>query len=673
LSIKVYQVSPTGSAVVHGNRFVSDGSTSRYDIGVEIFDSKSLLVYVDNQIYNFSEDSTIDYTIDYINNQVVFGTIPPANSFIEIIGISKGGIAILGYETIISDGTIRYYVTTLDTDQVTNIIVTIDGKEEDLGFTDSAVVAEDLGVDLEPGKATVQFAVIPESGSSIKIIILGQGLDTDSSERSLIRVNTQKFVVEDSSREFELTGFTNLTRGAAASSMIVELNQNKLRGPDTYYAVYDGTNNIIVVGSDPERTVTSVAISVFINGVLQPFVTAYIFNGTTKQVIVREDVLNINDEIKVEVTNVSQYSIDNDKVILNPDVEITRGDVLNVTWFSEYPSLEMISDVYQGGQVEYHLKRVALDINYIWVYFNGRRLQRGKEYTYIPDRNTVKLNFNSVQEDTIDIVEFGNRLYKDPRCFEIFKDMTNKYLYKRHIKNVNSLTEDLNYYDTEIRISDPALVDDPIPTRNIPGVIKIGNERIEYLSKVGNVLSKLRRGSQGTPINNLNLKGTKVINVGISETIPYVDTQETVDFLFDGSTRIIGPIGFVPTLSNRTWEYNPNTSIPQGFGPCDTVEVFVGGRRLRKDPIRNYDENLGPQTVSNSVLVDAEFSVDGITEYVRLTDVENIPAGTKIVIVRKTGKVWYDRGENTASAGYSLLDNRTPVAVFIDKKPTELP
>lgn len=673
LSIKVYQVSPTGSAIINGNRFLSDGSTSRYDIGVEVFDAESVFVYVDGELYNYSVDSTVDYTIDFNTNQVLFGTVPPANAFIEIIGISKGGIAILGYETFIATGNEEFYVTKIDTDQVTNIITTTDGLEEDLGFTDSGVVAEDLGIELPSGKATVRFAIKPVQGSAVKFIVLGQGLDTDSSERSLIRVNTERFIIDDSSREFELTGFVNLVRGSPASSMIVELNGKKLKGPDTYYTVYDGTNNTIVVGSDPSSPVPSVAINVFINGILQPFVTAYIYNGTSKQVVVRQDVLNTNDVIKVEVTNTSEYFVDNNKITLIPAVEITRGDILNVTWFSEYPSLDMISDIYQGGQVEYHLKRTALDINYLWVYYNGDRLKRGKDFTYISSRNTVKLNFTTTKDDIIDIVEFGNLLYKDPRCFEIFKDMTNKYLYKRHCSNKNILETDLTYFDTSITVTDASLLDDPISSRNIPGVIKVGNERIEYMQKNGNVLTSLRRGTAGTPINNLNVKGTKVINLGISETIPYKDTQETVDFLFDGSTKIIGPLGFVPTASNRTWEYNSNTSIPAGYGPCDTIEVFVGGQRLRKDPIRVYNENLGPQTVSNSVLIDAEFSVDGVTEYVRLTDVENIAAGTKIVVVRKIGKVWYDRGENTASAGYSLLDNQTAMALFIDKKSTELP
>jgi hypothetical protein len=42
-------------------------------------------------------------------------------------------------------------------------------------------------------------------------------------------------------------------------------------------------------------------------------------------------------------------------------------------------------------------------------------------------------------------------------------------------------------------------------------------------------------------------------------------------------------------------------------------------------------------------------------------------------VIRRIGKVWYDRGETTASAGESLLKNTTPMAEFIAKRTTKLP
>jgi hypothetical protein len=107
------------------------------------------------------------------------------------------------------------------------------------------------------------------------------------------------------------------------------------------------------------------------------------------------------------------------------------------------------------------------------------------------------------------------------------------------------------------------------------------------------------------------------------------------------------------------------------FGACDLVEIFVGGRRLRKDPLAVYRESIGSTSPDADITLEAEFSVDGITPYIRLTSA--VPAGTRILIVRKIGKLWYDRGLTTATNGVSLLDNTTAIARFIDKKPSQLP
>jgi hypothetical protein len=188
----------------------------------------------------------------------------------------------------------------------------------------------------------------------------------------------------------------------------------------------------------------------------------------------------------------------------------------------------------------------------------------------------------------------------------------------------------------------------------------------------------LRRGALGTPIESLLHVNTRVINLGISEIIPYSDTQTRENFVSDGvpddstmgSYKTVGALEYVPLQGTRSTVWSRNT-IPATFGPCDQIEVFVGGRRLRKDPILVYQESLGSTSPEADVILEAEFSVDGITPYIRLTATP--PAGTRILIIRKVGKLWYDRGNTTATTGVSLLDNNTAIAKFIDKKPSELP
>jgi hypothetical protein len=179
----------------------------------------------------------------------------------------------------------------------------------------------------------------------------------------------------------------------------------------------------------------------------------------------------------------------------------------------------------------------------------------------------------------------------------------------------------------------------------------------------------LRRGSFGTAIATVHEQGSHIVNLGSSENIPYVEEQDKNNFISDGSTLLVGPLPYVPNKSTRNSWYR--TDIPSEYGPCDQIEVFVGGVRLRKDHITIYKEELGPSSPLADTTLQAEFSVDGDSNYVRLS--EPVKAGTRITIVRRTGRSWYERGETTATSGLSLLDNNTPIAVFLSQKTTELP
>jgi hypothetical protein len=132
------------------------------------------------------------------------------------------------------------------------------------------------------------------------------------------------------------------------------------------------------------------------------------------------------------------------------------------------------------------------------------------------------------------------------------------------------------------------------------------------------------------------------------------------------TSLIIGPLEYIPIKADR--EFTARGDISIDFGMSDQLEVFAGGRRLRKDSLQIFDETKGPL---GTTVLDPEFSVDGIMPYIRLT--EPVPAGTRILIIRKVGRIWYDRAETTASTGITLLNNDNPIAKFIDQKPTELP
>jgi hypothetical protein len=161
-----------------------------------------------------------------------------------------------------------------------------------------------------------------------------------------------------------------------------------------------------------------------------------------------------------------------------------------------------------------------------------------------------------------------------------------------------------------------------------------------------------------------------VVDVGYNEIIPYNETQQRTDFTSDGRTLMIGPLDFVPSKGTRSSTWYRDT-IPATYGPCDQIEVFAAGRRLKKDPQSVYVEANGASSPNADQTQEAEFSVDGASSQIRLTTA--LPAGTRVTVLRRQGKTWYTRGETTAANGASLIDTETPIARFIVEKTTTIP
>jgi hypothetical protein len=106
------------------------------------------------------------------------------------------------------------------------------------------------------------------------------------------------------------------------------------------------------------------------------------------------------------------------------------------------------------------------------------------------------------------------------------------------------------------------------------------------------------------------------------------------------------------------------TSIPLNYYQSDDIEVFVAGRRLIKAPVALFNED----TPTLDVTVEAEFSVTGLTPYVRLT-VAPAP-GARITVIQRRGNVWHTVGNNIPT---SLTHDNTAVAKFIQEHSSLLP
>lgn len=304
------------------------------------------------------------------------------------------------------------------------------------------------------------------------------------------------------------------------------------------------------------------------------------------------------------------------------------------------------------------LQYPVIDDQYVWVVKNGVLLDSSIDYYVMPNKQKVKVIKPFVENDTVEIIHFSNKKLQSKFGWRQFKDVLNRNHYKALQTAGNcALASNLNWYDRKIEVTDSSALPDPQENTKYPGVVFINGERIEYFIKDGNFLKQLRRGTLGTGTKSIHAIGTEVFDQSIDTSMPYTDETKTTIFTGDGSTKQF-TLDFVP------------------IGGVNGFEVFVAGKRLRKNEIASYQLNtttrqqyalennsIAQDSPEGDIILPAEFSVtsDGV-----LTLLNTPKTGQKIIILRKQGKRWTDQG-------VSLSNSNNDIVNFLQTKQVDLP
>jgi hypothetical protein len=355
-----------------------------------------------------------------------------------------------------------------------------------------------------------------------------------------------------------------------------------------------------------------------------------------------------------------------------------EGDIIDVYKFSKHDlqDIEMEtktnvirSNVTVGTSDYYNIRKVnnglvklrqtALDTAYVWVSVNGDLLTPNRDYSLAKMNDYIQITKPLSENDIIQVVHFAADKSNEKFGYRMFKDMLNRTHYKRLNKEkVVVLAENLNITDKTIEVVDASGLTVPSTELNIPGVLFIEGERIEYFKIDGNTISQLRRGTLGTGAREIYEAGTELMDQSASESLPYTDEMVSLIKLEDESTQIV--LDWMPTYG------------------VNEFEVFVAGRRLRKSSLESYqfqevDENgnlitglIDQDSPNGDITVDPEFTltIEGDTAIVNLA--ETPIANTRVLIVRKVGKMWQKEGEQ-------LRYTSNSVAEFIRGATTDLP
>jgi hypothetical protein len=355
---------------------------------------------------------------------------------------------------------------------------------------------------------------------------------------------------------------------------------------------------------------------------------------------------------------------------------------IKVTSFTDHDNMMIRTERFKGTD-ELILTFPVLNENYVWVTIENKQLTAGFDYFVREDMRTIELSefVNIKLTDDIVVVVINPPSYGTKILgHRIFKDMFGRQQFRRISEYFSTkLAQPLQYTDDKIFVEHGDHLLQPNPGRNLPGVILVDSERIEYTAKDGNVLSGLRRSTLGTGPAKFSDIGTEVIDQSIRQIIPTVDYSLIQNIPSSNTTTYT-----ISTVTN-TSTFVTTTSTHAGNGiifstltnAIDQVEVYYGGRQLRKtslivhDKSRSYYTMASVQvngvTTSSYETLPPEFTITTSTQQITLNIAEEITTGTRITVVKKEGAFW----ENASAT--SLVSSTGTQANFIRSRPAELP
>lgn len=413
----------------------------------------------------------------------------------------------------------------------------------------------------------------------------------------------------------------------AAANIIVELDQGngyrRLQPPFISYYRIDPLTSVYKIDDNISRPVgssISSGVRAYINGAPLALGADYDFDYDTQTIKIRDTLLRDGDVLAILSTPVAGYplaefDVQGNVLKILPPLSPLFSAKLKVTTFNNHDDMLVRTESFLGNlDRRFVVSRPIVNINYVWVTVDGKLLRNKIDYTVLSDGRTVELadGYHLTERNLVVITTISSDKLTDTVLgYRIFNDIFDRTHYKRLAKlDSTVLTKPLYFTDTEIHVQDTGVLMPPLASRNIPGVVIIDGERIEYLKIEGSILKQLRRATLGTSPSQYLPEGTKVIDQSPQQNIPFVDTyrRQVIYTAADVNTYPISTSSY--TVSNTSTNvngqvsyYNTQTSdgivfasIPALNGrvarPEDQVTVSYGGRLLRKDSIFRQDLTL---------------------------------------------------------------------------------
>lgn len=620
-------------------------------------------------------------------NTIVVNT-QPANTLVGYSFVTAGANTIVdsnyvGTEVVSQGNTGTISVSSLlPIDEVLSVYVLLNGDE--VGPSTNPEDISVRGYVLSPTSSVNNRAMITVNGLTSNLY----NLEAWFFNQSYPKFNTmhEQFFTVGSTATSEL--FLERAPGGIeplSEQVIVEkiTNTTRERLLPPWASYYKIRNGIMTYPIDSKNSRPSTYnlnnVKVYFNGIeLRP---GYDFsvNGLNQTVTLVKPGIVAGDAIAILPLVDYDYLLTGNALSLSTPVTTAT---IKVTSFTDHDNMMIRTERFKGTD-ELILTFPVLNENYVWVTVENKQLTAGFDYFVREDMRTIELSefVNIKLTDDIVVVVINPPSYGTKILgHRIFKDMFGRQQFRRISEYFSTkLAQPLQYTDDKIFVEDGDHLLQPNPGRNLPGVIIVDSERIEYTAKDGNVLSGLRRSTLGTGPAKFSDIGTEVIDQSIRQIIPTVDYSLIQNIPSSNTTTYV-----ISTVTNTsTFSVTSSTHAGNGIAfstltnAVDQVEVYFGGRQLRKtslivhDKSRSYYTMASVQvngvTTSSYETLPPEFTITTSTRQLILNIAEEITTGTRITVVKKEGAFW----ENTSVT--SLVSSTGTQANFLRSRPAELP
>ena len=653
LDIKVYSRNSGGQGTIYSQSYIFDGTVT-YNLGVVPGSRPSVFVKLDNELLDDSQ-----YTIDWENNTVTLDIIagPYLDTELNILTVERGGQDIVDYGRIIADASTTDYELPRKYVEGMSTFVTVNGIEKTVILYASEIT----------GNALIRFADVPAAGDIIYWTLFRTNTTVNYSV-----ISKETFTADGIETEFNLLSAPFYAVPTAYNVMVKVGNRILNPGYNIQFEIPANRQREFSLESfqQPGNALTTESINVYLNGVQISAPVDWRFDIFNSSVILSDNIGEVGDKLEIYVVTDGEYQLSGTTLTLV--TAPADGEIVEVFKFSNHNivGVERINydvvarDTLIAEDIDYvtynrltvgeiKLRKPAADVQYVWVSVNGELLTPSVDYYLVDSKTKVRLVKRPAQNDVIDILHFTPNVSQPKFAFRQFKDMLNRTHYKRLDAPVTVLAQPLNSYDLRIEVEDGSVLPEPSKGSNLPGIIFINGERIEYLVKEGNTLRQLRRGTLGTGVKDVHAIGSDVYDQSGLKNIPYKDVTQVQKEVANGATNTF-------TLNFKAASVNE-------------FDVFVAGRRLRKTAIAVFNPTLALDSPDGDTVSPAEFTLNNTINTITGAIISSqvvlaaTPGADQTVnFVRKIGKVWNEPGQ-------SLANSQTDIGLFLRAGTTKLP